>query len=306
MKQKILDDYKKYDYLNGNLGVPFVKILVSYFKPSFLFKSDILTPIQLGRMVEEADSKNGYLSEEDRQWLHENCIGDDGFEGNISHVNRRIGFFTGTYWACKNYEKLGDPAYFGSFGYRRLMDVSCLREIEKYDAILPKKKQMMLGYTIKKQFISAHGLESYKLAIKAIEMYYSSQLEIFHQYLACTEGFFDEIYIFRKNIFFDFCNWIYPLISFLLSQEIDSQCSSEKKLTYQDYCQVIGDSRDVAYIIERLTGFYCYMLTLTSGIKYKQVAVRCLASDEDVKRKRKMELALIRARFVQNQRRKQA
>ena len=45
---KLLNDYKEYDYLNTNRQTPLIKILVSYIKPSFLFKSDILTPIHLG------------------------------------------------------------------------------------------------------------------------------------------------------------------------------------------------------------------------------------------------------------------
>ena len=120
-EEQLLNEYKKYDYLNQEKNNPLVKIFVSYIKPSFLFKSEILTPIHLGRAVEKENSKDGKITEEDINWLHENCIGDDDFEGNISHVNRRVGFLTGTYWAWKNYEKLGNPEYFGSFGYRRFL-----------------------------------------------------------------------------------------------------------------------------------------------------------------------------------------
>lgn len=108
-EQELLYEYKQYDGINNNK--PLVKILVSYIKPSFLFKSEILTPIHLGRAVERDTSKDGVISDEDIKWLHENCIGDDDFEGNISSVNRRVGLFTGTYWAYKNYEKLGNPVF---------------------------------------------------------------------------------------------------------------------------------------------------------------------------------------------------
>ena len=98
LEQVLIEDYKKFDYLNQDKNKPLVKILVSYIKPYFLFKSDILTPIHLGRAIEKDSSKDGVISDEDVNWLHENCIGDDDFETNISHVNRRVGFFTGTYW----------------------------------------------------------------------------------------------------------------------------------------------------------------------------------------------------------------
>ena len=139
LEEQLLNEYKKYDCLNQDKKKPLVKIFVSYIKPSFLFKSEILTPIHLGRAVEKDNSKDGKITDEDIKWLHENCIGDDDFEGNISHVNRRVGFLTGTYWAWKNYEKLGNPKYFGSFGYRRLLNPICLENLKEFDIILPPK-----------------------------------------------------------------------------------------------------------------------------------------------------------------------
>lgn len=56
--ERLLEGYKAYDYLNSDAEHPAVKIFVSYIKPSFLFKSKILTPIHLGRAVEAADSKD--------------------------------------------------------------------------------------------------------------------------------------------------------------------------------------------------------------------------------------------------------
>jgi hypothetical protein len=45
-------------------------------------------------------------------------IGDDSGE-NISHLNRYLNEMTGIYWAWKNYEKMGNPDYFGFMHYRR-------------------------------------------------------------------------------------------------------------------------------------------------------------------------------------------
>ena len=39
----LLDEYKKYDNVNENRTNPLIKILVSYIKPSFLFKSEMMT-----------------------------------------------------------------------------------------------------------------------------------------------------------------------------------------------------------------------------------------------------------------------
>ncbi|WP_298497297.1 DUF4422 domain-containing protein, partial [uncultured Helicobacter sp.] len=97
---------------------PNVKILVSYHKPSVLFKDEVLTPIHLGRALSKEAHKDGKVSDEEYEWLCENMIGDDTGE-NISHLNRYFNEMTGIYWAWKNYDKLGNPEYIGLCHYRR-------------------------------------------------------------------------------------------------------------------------------------------------------------------------------------------
>lgn len=240
MKEKLLNKYKKYDGLNCQASK--IKILVSYIKPSFLFKSEILTPIHLGRAVEKENSKDGIISEDDLNWLHENCIGDDDFEGNISSANRRVGFLTGTYWAWKNYEKLGNPEYFGSFGYRRLLNPEFLETFENYDLILPKKKDFKIE-TIKEQFLSYHGEKLFKNTINVFFNVYPKELEELKTYFNGTSGYFDELYIMKKEIFFGFCAWVFPILFELLKQP-------QTVLKNNDF-------RDIGFIMERLTGYYC-------------------------------------------------
>ena len=112
--------------------------------------------MHLGRSVATGVSKDGEVSEDDLKWLYDNCIGDDDFDGSISNVNRRVGFLTGTYWAWQNYEKLGNPEYFGSFGYRRLFVPYLLDDLTSYDAIIPEPEYLSEG-SIRKQFIYYHG-----------------------------------------------------------------------------------------------------------------------------------------------------
>ena len=282
----LLDEYKKYDYLNQHKETQLIKILVSYIKPSFLFKSNILTPIHLGRAVEKENSKDGAITDKDIKWLHENCIGDDDFEENISHVNRRVGFLTGTYWAWKNYEKLGNPDYFGSFGYRRLLGSEFLKKLTEFDLILPNKRNF--GSSLKVQFIDNHSNRLFSIMEQALSEIYPEDIKIFKQYFAGKSGFFDEIYIMKKEIFFFFCNWIFPLLFKLLSYDENSF-----KLSIKDSCKIIlykemnGDilnnvtnldkymQRDIAFIIERLTGLYLYKLSLNKDIRinYQDVII---------------------------------
>lgn len=256
-EQKLLDNYIDYDTLNKEYVSPLVKILVSYIKPSFLFKSEILTPIHLGRAVENIKSKDGVQSDENLKWLHENCEFSDNFVGGLSQYNRRIGFLTGTYWAWKNYNLLGNPEYFGSFGYRRLLKPDFLKDLNKYDLIVPKIKDFKIE-TIKDQFINYHGKQLYDHVIGVFSKIYPGEYKYLDTYLNLTSGYFDEIYVMHKDIFFEFCNWIFPLLfEFLkIPQRTDSK-----------------DSRDIAFIMERLTGYFLYRLTLRNDINYKQEGV---------------------------------
>lgn len=102
-----------------------VKILIGYHKPSVLFKSDILTPIHLGRALATEVSKDGKMTEEEYQWMLDNMIGDDTGD-NISLKNRHYNEMTGIYWAWKNYDKLGNPDYIGFMHYRRLFSLTNL------------------------------------------------------------------------------------------------------------------------------------------------------------------------------------
>lgn len=256
LQQDILADFKRYDGLNSNTSL--IKILVSYIKPSFLFKSEILTPIHLGRAIEKENSKDGIISDDDLKWLHENCIGDDDFEGNISDVNRRVGFLTGTYWAWKNYEKLGNPKYFGSFGYRRFLNPNFLDNLEKYDLILPRKKDFKLE-TLKEQFSGYHGDKLYMNMMNVFNNIYHQEIAELEKYFNGTSGYFDELYVMKKEIFFDFCEWIFPLLFEYLKMT---------QITLKN-----NDFRDVGFMIERLTGYYCNKLTKQVKTLEKDVIV---------------------------------
>lgn len=245
ISKNLLKEYTKFDYLNQDRSRILIKILVGYIKPSFLFKSEILTPIHLGRAVAKENSKDGIISNGDLRWLYENCIGDDDFEGNISNINRRVGFLTGTWWAYNNYEKLGNPEYFGSFGYRRLLNPCFLNKLRDYDIILPKQRNFNL-VTIREQFIDYHGESLYQNMIAILKKNYPQEEIKFQEYLNRTSGYFDEIYIMKRELFFSFCEWIFPILFVLLKDIVINSINN--------------DSRDIAFIIERLTGYYCYQV----------------------------------------------
>ncbi len=281
-EEELLEAYKKYDYVNN------IKIFVSYIKPSFLFKSNVLVPIHLGRAVAQENSKDGKISTENLKWLYENCIGDNDFDGNISHENRRIGFLTGTYKAWKHYDSIGNPDYFGSFGYRRLLKPTYFEKLGQVDFIAPAKKYF--GKSLKEQFITAHGEDLYNAMVETINTNHPEDSEIFNSYMNQNCGYFFEIYILKKELFFPFCEWIFKIL-FSMLDTYKERISMHSTVQFDDLLlkfletdketltQTVvpkakgAELRDIAFIFERLTGFYLYKLTLNPNLKYLEIPV---------------------------------
>jgi glycosyltransferase involved in cell wall biosynthesis len=255
-------EYANFQNLTSD-GKTRLKILVSYIKPSYLFKNSVLTPIHLGRAVAKEPSKDGIISDIDYQYLVDNMCGDDDFIGNISHLNRRIGFLTGTYWAWKNYKRLGDPKYFGSFGYRRLFEHKFLSKLEIYDAIFPQKRSFYkAGWDIRKQFNLCHFQEVYNYTIKVIQKLYSVEVEYVKEYFSYKEGYFYEIYILSKRLFFEFCSWIFPIMFKLIERKFEPIINNNFR-----------QKRDIGFIAERLTGYYLWRLSMRKDINYTTAKV---------------------------------
>ncbi len=255
-KESLLEAYKTYDYLNADAVHPTVKIFVSYIKPSFLFKSGILTPIHLGRAVETADSKDGPVSETDLQWLHQNCIGDDDVEGSISALNRRIGFFTGTYWAWKNYYRLGEPDFFGSFGYRKLLAPSFLESLDSVDLVVPRRD--IVRPSVKGHLDMLHGSYLSKVLADVLKEVHPDEVQDFARYFAGDSAYWHELYVMRRDLFFQYCEWVNPILERLLWADIvsksEERCDDES--LFLQMSREKGEKRDIAFLMERVTGFW--------------------------------------------------
>ncbi|MBZ7986484.1 DUF4422 domain-containing protein, partial [Campylobacter sp. Cr9] len=255
-------------------------ILVGYHKPATLLKSEILVPIHLGRAVMNEQSKDAGLSNDDKEWLLSNMIGDDTGD-NISYLNRYFCEMTGIYWAWKNYDNLGNPEYFGFMHYRRhflfknevCLDVntdvkyfnSISNEYLSYCCIFDNDKICKLllecdivhvaeyyGKTVYNQFNEDLCNEKYGLDSKIWDLFidlflqkFPHEKELFFNFLSTNKHVWYNMFIFKKSIFMSFCSWVFPVL-FDLFDSI--KC---KELD-------VKGMRIIGFIAERLMSYYIF------------------------------------------------
>lgn len=228
---------------------PDIKIFVSCHQNSFVPEHPLLYPIQVGTSLSDSEFPN---------MLHDNT-GD-----HISEKNKRFCELTAQYWVWKNIE----ADYYGFFHYRRylvpnpktkkiyqlhsLPDEIFLDKCEfsqfeslipNYDIIVPKSENMRIPvarHYAEANFHHKKDLDLMKSILIRQQPQYQSAME---QYLMQTSCYFGNIFIMKKEVFQDYCEWLYPVL-FHIEQEIDMT----------EYG--VEEQRVLGYLGERLLGIY--------------------------------------------------
>ena len=246
-----------------------LKILIAYHKPSFLLKSKIYIPIHVGRSIATQKSKDGMLTQKDYKWLMKNLVGDDTGE-NISHKNREWCELTAIYWAWKNYDKLGNPDYIGLMHYRRFFDFkNCKnnKDIENfvgnYD-ILIRIRTILNDYYVNNYIQyerSPHQhIEDLDKATDIVKRLYPEYTNAIEIYMKQDYAFFCNMFVMKKNIFFEYCKFIFSVLE-----------QFEKEVDISGYN--VQEKRVFGYLGERLTGiFYTHLLKQNHNIKTIEIS----------------------------------
>lgn len=257
-----------------------VKLLICYHKPFHLFKDEVLTPIHVGRA--NAMKRMDHESE-NFKWLMENMIGDDTGE-NISDRNDYYNEMTALYWAWKNYDKLDNPDYIGLMHYRRhfifddkLKDVINIRDFheESYLDFLNYSEDNMSDFVYGYDFIPHIGhvhnvydhyiqnqrKEDIDLANEIVLEMYPEYEKSIRDYYAGADSNFCNMCIFSKDLFFQYCEWIFSIL-----QEFENRVDMSQKRFF---------------ISERMTGLFIYHLMQKEELKYKTLPIAFI--DEPVR-----------------------
>ena len=260
---------------------PTIKILIGYHKPSVLFKSNLLVPVQGGRAIAEQASKDGTLQESALRWLLNNTIGDDSGE-NMSVANRYINEMSIIYWGWKNYQRLNNPDYMGFMQYAKHMVINPYMEIparpwlphaEMYicDVDWYKKQENlsekwlkagMRGYDIicpESYDVAYTGSANCKLRLEVLAPGYGGQVfNIMSQYIRKHQPemipYLKELetgsvhyplncFIMKKDLFFSYCNFVFDVLKAVMKKTDFSQAN-------------IRQQRAPAYLSELLTSMF--------------------------------------------------
>lgn len=226
-----------------------IKLFVCCHQPTQVPKHPLLVPIQAGAAL--ADSRfPGFLHDD---------TGD-----NISAQNHSYCELTVQYWAWKNAE----ADYYGFFHYRRylypdieaklpyrvereaslpLLDKLDYAEFEQlirqYDIIVPKGENMYVPVREHYANASYHHRKDLELAEQIIHEHHPKMISALDAYLSDTVCYFGNIHIMRREIFHDYCFWLFPIL-----EEFDRRV---------DISGYSPQARRVdGYLAERLLGVY--------------------------------------------------
>ena len=211
-----------------------LKVLVCYHKPAKLFKDDVYEPIHCGRAC-------CTLPAEEMKWMLENMRGDDTGE-NISALGLHFAETSAIYWAWKNYEQLGNPDFIGVCHYRRLFAPEDLATFADYDIMAPIRKNWR-ARSVREIFLKHHGTTDLDEAVSMLTEQNPSCRESVETYLRLKEGYYYNMFIMRREIFYEYCEKVFSVL-FRIHEKMDYA-----RATYYN-------RRMPAFIAERLTGIF--------------------------------------------------
>lgn len=244
----------------------FTKRFVTYKDKHPILKSNVISPIQTGRDLANEN--------------FENMIGDNTGD-NISYLNHTFCELTAIYWVWKNQDKVGNPDNIGFMHYRRhflfgnkdyipnyfglvkfdkinanylksdlTSDKNIVKICSNYDAVIPLKIDIELLGNYKnnyEQYKKCHNIKDYDKAIEIISSIYPDYIPYVKEYNKSKHAYFLNMFIFKKDIFNEYCSWIFDILFRLYDSIQISQTDN-----YQQ--------RTIGFISERLTAIFIYKL----------------------------------------------
>ena len=275
-----------------------IKLFICCHQPALVPEHPLLVPIQMGAAL--ADSRfPGFLYDD---------VGD-----NISHKNRSYCELTAQYWAWKNVQ----ADYYGFFHYRRYLypdinakrpyrierepDISLLDKlgytaftdlIPQYGLILPKGENMYVP--VREHYAGApfHHRKDLALVEQIVRERHPEMGKAVDGYLSGTVCYFGNIFIMKRQVFHNYCAWLFSIL-----EEFDRRADTS---SYSPQEQRVD-----GYLGERLLGVYAAYKKLEDRLRITELPRVHFVQEGSDRRKKQILGAILppgskRRSFVKN------
>ena len=241
-----------------------IKIIIAMHKPYKVPNGECYLPLHVGR-----EGKKGF------------GIAGDNTGENISLKNPYYCELTGVYWAWKNlyadYVGLVHyRRYFGKKGgtakknrdiYADILSDREIRELtDKYSVILPKKRHYYIE-TLYTHYAHTHYAEHLDLTRSIIERLSPEYLPAFDTTMRSRSGHMFNMFIMKKELFDQYCSWMFPILA-----ELEKQIDISQYDAFQ------------ARLFGRVSEFLLDVWIRKNNIVYHEVPT-CFLGEIDWKRK---------------------
>ena len=214
-----------------------VKILVCCHKSTSRLKDPTFPAILLGSYYAEDKLKEEYADEF-----------FDSMGENIAKLHPYCAELTAIYWAWKNYDKLENPKYIGLFHYRRYFNFkndcpdpdlwkdaffdfsdetrqrfgwdeeTIYNFCNGHDMVLPRTEEILdpndwaTPATLETHYAHGHHIEDFDMAMDLVKKVHPDYADAVERTRNLHQGHFCNMFIMRKELFFDYAKWLFDII----------------------------------------------------------------------------------------------
>ncbi len=252
-----------------------IRVFVTFYKPfdatyPRLIENRYMSPIQVGRTIENEPYMGGELSPDDIQWLHERMIGDDTGD-NISLKNREFDVLTAYWWVWKHYKEIGNPKYIGFFAHRKWFSVKFNEKsyvgimdeesAEVYLKILKEHKVIVNRWKTDDSFVKnyrvSHNVSDLNAMMEIIRCKYPKMTRAMFKVLYGQEPEpVSNFWIMEKKLAFDYFEKLFDVM-FELEKEIGEDVKKRD----------LEQRRAYGYLAERFYAVWLEWQMLQNNIK---------------------------------------
>lgn len=254
-----------------------VKIFVGYYKPNFVFNSDVYQPILTART----------------DWNPEGIIRDDSGD-NIANKNEYYGELSGHYWVWKNFMPKTDSEYIGFCHYRRFLNFgitpmpeipfkpilarefkkvfpkyteeNILKCIDGYDIVLPHPQRF--SGMLYSQYLSWHPKDDMNLALNIIRDNFPDYAKMALDVMSKNQMHSCLNFIIKKELLNEYFEWIFGLFDILETKTDWSK--------YKEYSMI----RTPAFIAERFFNIWVAHVVAQKNLKVLHTTSNILVGKE--------------------------